>query len=287
MVKLDALTSRVVTDTTTQRTSRSSTLSGILIEEGVVAVESGSSLEMGHSFRKGLENHFNLPVVRLFLTHTHSDHRNGMMAFSDSILTLSSKCLGNMPSSVRLGRWKVETFEQELKLGEKSQVEFFHVGGHTVGSSVTYIPEDRVLIGGDLIFERSVNFGLPVLVFYQNKPKRDGNPEEYITAFKLFKRMKIDIIVPGHGNLIRDAQRHLTEQIKFFEDLRTFILAEISEGKGVEEITLPQLDPISQAYSDLNRYENHSAAKRWLLSYLDKLKKSFYIYYSTHPSIQQ
>jgi glyoxylase-like metal-dependent hydrolase (beta-lactamase superfamily II) len=284
MVQLDVLHPRIVTDTTTQRTSRSSTLGGISLGSSVVAIESGDSLEIGQSLRSALETHFKLPVSHLFLTHTHSDHRKGMMAFKDTTLVVSRKCVEDIPRSVKLGRWSVVSFDDRLDLGEDKQLEFHHMAGHTVGSSVAYVPMDKVLFSGDLIFERSVNFGLPFMGFYQNRPKIDGNPEEHIAAYEQFKKWDVETIVPGHGDLIHDAQDYLDTQIMFFKDLRAFIIAEIEDNKSSDEIVLPQLDPIAQAFSDVEKREQKSAARRWLINYLDKLKLSFYRYYSTHPS---
>lgn len=67
----------------------------------VVAVDCGCSPEAGTALRRGLEDLFSLPVRRLFLTHT--DHRNGMDAFTDAALTASRRCLENKPRSVGLG----------------------------------------------------------------------------------------------------------------------------------------------------------------------------------------
>ncbi|MHA2026622.1 MAG: MBL fold metallo-hydrolase [Candidatus Thorarchaeota archaeon] len=285
MVELDVLSSKIVTDTKTQRISRSSTLGGISIGSSVVAVESGNSLEIGQSLRTTLETYFNKPVSHLFLTHTHPDHRNGMMAFRDTVLTVSRKCVEDIPRSVKLGRWTVESFDEKLVLGEDKQLELFHVAGHTVGSSIAFVLEERVLFSGDLIFERSVNFGLPFMGFYQNRPKSEGNPEEYIAAYERFKKMKVEVIVPGHGDLIHNAQEYLDTQIIFFKELRAFIIREIEDNKSQDDIILPQLDPIAQAFSDVEKREKKSAARRWLINYLDKLKNSFYKYYSTHPSL--
>ncbi len=280
MVQLDELSSRIVTDTTTQRTSRSCTLGGILLDSSVIAVESGSSLDIGVSLRSALESQFNLPISHLFLTHTHPDHRNGMMAFKDTTLIASSRCIEDIPRSVKLGRWSVQTFDDRFILGDDKQVEFHHVAGHTVGSSVAFVPDEKVLFGGDLFFEQSVNFGLPFMSFYQNRPKSDGNPEEYIAAYEKFKTLKVEVIVPGHGNVIYDVQNYLDMQIKFFKDLRAFIISEIKDGKSVNEINLPQLEPIEQAYVDVESRQQKSAARRFLKNYLEKLKRSFYSYYS-------
>ena len=149
-----------------------------------------------------------------------------------------------------------------------------------MGASVAYIPEEQVLFGGDLFIAKPVNFGLPFMGFYQNRPKRDGNPEEYLAAYKKFLEWGVETIVPGHGHVVQEAPSYIKEQIRFFKDLRSFVKSEISDGKPVEEIELPRLDPIQQAYDDVDSRKKRGAALRWLNHYVDVLKTSFYNHYS-------
>jgi len=34
--------------------------------------------------------------------------------------------------------------------------------------------------------------------FYLDKPKKTGNPEEYLTAFKTFLKIDLEVLVPGN-----------------------------------------------------------------------------------------
>jgi glyoxylase-like metal-dependent hydrolase (beta-lactamase superfamily II) len=206
-----------------------------------------------------------------------------MMAFKDTTLVVSQSCIDDMPRSVNLKKWSLEAFDDVFLLEDEISVEFHHVAGHTIDSSVAFIPEEKVLFGGDLFFEKTANFGLPFMGFYRNRPRSDGNPEEHIAAYKKFKEMKVETIVPGHGNLITNAQDHLDVQIKFFQDLGAFMVFQIQSGMALEEITLPELEPIAQAYYDVENREKKAAARRWLDTYLEKLKVSFYTYYSSRP----
>ncbi|NHJ33128.1 MAG: hypothetical protein FK732_09705 [Asgard group archaeon] len=246
-----------------------------------IAIDSGDSLDAGTALRKGLESHFKVPVKYLFFTHTHNDHRNGREAFSDCTFLMSQKCRQNMPQSVRLSKVTVETFEEKFTLKEDDlSVDFIQVGGHSIGFSVAYFPTERVLFAGDLFIVGFVNFGLPFMSFYQNKPKRTGNPEEYFAAFKLFQKMNLDLIVPGHGDLVRNPQEFLEKQTDFFNGLKNHVIEEINEGKSVEEIELPKLEPIVNAYEIAETKKPRSRAMRFLNHYLDVLKISFYNYYS-------
>lgn len=281
MENFESVTKHIVVDTSTQRVSRSCVLGGISLGNYSIAIDSGDSLEVGTAFHKGLESHFKVPVKYLFFTHTHNDHRGGREAFFDSVFLMSQKCRENMPKSVRLSKFAVETFEEKFVLEESDlSVEFIKVSGHSIGFSVAYFPKEKVLFAGDLFIVGSVNFGLPFMSFYQNKPKRTGNPEEYLVAFELFKKMDLEVIIPGHGDLVYDPQKFLKTQTAFFNGLKTHFIAAIAEGKTVEEIDMPQLEPIIKAYNIAEKKKPRSKNIRFLEHYLDTLKTSFYNYYS-------
>ena len=280
MVKLESITEHVAVDITTQRESRSCVLSGIALDDYLIAVDSGHSLDVGMALRQKLEKFFQKPVKFLFLSHTHNDHREGRDAFKDTTLIVNHKCLDNMPKRIRLGKWSKEVFSEQFVLNEGHvDVEFHHVGGHSVGHSVVYFPSEKVLFGCDLFIVRSINFGLPFMGFYQNKPKKTGNPEEYLSAYRKFKSMDIEIIVPGHGDLVTNPQKYLDEQISFFKSLKKHFVSAIREGKKLDEIKLLRFGPIEQAYATAESRRQRSMNLRFLENYLQHLKASFYNYY--------
>ncbi len=281
MPKLEQITSHIAVDTDTQKTTRSCVIGGIFLGNDIVAVDSGSTLEIGKSLRRDLESAFNTQVSHLFLTHTHTDHRLGMSAFNDVALILSRKSMENMPTTERLKEWSVKPFDRRLVLnGDDLNVEFLLVGGHSVGSSIAWVPEEKVVFGGDLFFTGDVNYGLPTMYFYQNKPKKTGNPDEYIAAYEMFRQMRAETIVPGHGDIVYNAQEYLESHLSFFKDLRSFIILSIDEGKSPEEIELPRLPPMERAYAKAEHHPQMSNSLRWLNHYLELLKISFYNHYS-------
>jgi cyclase len=256
-------------------------MGGISLGSYVIAIDSGCSYEIGTTLRRELEAFFALPVKHLFLTHTHTDHRKGMDAFTDTALIASRKCIENMPKNETLGKWSVKLFDVELALDDVDlSAEFHLVSGHSVGSSVVYVPDERVVFGGDLFISGSVNFGLPVMHFYQNRPRRTGNPDEYIVAYEKIREWKVETIVPGHGDIINNAHDYLDDQISFFEEVRSYFISSIDEGKSLEDIDLSIFEPIRQAYVDAGARARKSHSVRWLDRYLELLKKSFYNHYS-------
>lgn len=280
MVNLERIAEHVVVDTVTQLESRSCVLGGISLEEFVIAIETGDSLEVGVGLRNALEKEWGVPVKYWFLSHTHNDHRDGREAFRDATLITSRRCLENMPRRIRLGRWAKVVFDEQWVLENGDfRVHFFHVGGHSVGHSVAYFPRERILFGCDLFIVGRVNFGLPFMSFYQNNPKQTGNPEAYLSAFEKFKTMEIDIIVPGHGDLVYNPPQYLDEQIVFFNKLKDLVMAAIQEGTSLEEFRFPRFGPIEQAYQKAEERGQRSRNLRFLENYLHHLKTSFYNYY--------
>ncbi len=280
MFNLERLTKHTAVDTTIQMTTRSCVVGAISLGKYSIAVDSGNPLEIGQGFRKQLEDYFKLPIKYLFLTHAHSDHRGGMIAFRDSsTLLISQKCKENMPKSTSFSKWTVETFDDKLVLEEDIMVEFHQVAGHSLGSSVAYVPEERVLFAGDLFFEETINLGLPFLGIYQFSPRKTGNPEECLGAFKKFKSMKLDFIVPGHGEVIKNPQEYLDGQIEFFNSLKSFIISEIKDGKSMEDIELPRIGQIERAYQIIEAKSQKYKALKFMDTMLNWIKKSFYEFY--------
>ena len=85
------------------------------------------------------------------------------------------------------------TFERELRidLGNR-EVRVMHLGrGNTAGDVVIYLPKEKILMSGDLLVS-------PVPFTF------DGYPVEWIETLEKIDRLDADVIVPGHGEVMRD-----------------------------------------------------------------------------------
>lgn len=98
---------------------------------------------------------------------------------------------------------------ETLKLGdEEIQVLYFH-GGHTPGDSVVWLPKQRILFSGDLVF---VDRLLGVWPF--------SNTANWLASFTEIEKLQPLLIVPGHGqvcNLAR-AQRDTRDYLRLLRD---------------------------------------------------------------------
>ena len=104
------------------------------------------------------------------------------------------------------------TFDRELRLhcGDTT-VEVRYLGhGHTAGDAVVFVPEDRVIVTGDLVH------GLEPLIL-------DAYPDEWPATLLRMSGLQFYTVVPGHGpvergrttlNLFRDYLVELNQLVK-------------------------------------------------------------------------
>ncbi|GAA0405839.1 MBL fold metallo-hydrolase [Streptomyces luteireticuli] len=76
-----------------------------------------------------------------------------------------------------------------LHIGD-TEVRLFHPGpAHTVGDTVVWLPEQRIVFTGDLIF----NGGTPFIPF--------GSLDGSLRALELLRELDAEVVVPGHGQV--------------------------------------------------------------------------------------
>jgi len=124
---------------------------------------------------------------------------------------------------------------------------------HTISDLIMYLPQDKILFSGDVIF----NEYHPYL--------GDGNPDQLKTELIKIEKMKIEKIVPGHGEI--GGKESITKMIEYLEDLDSIVNKIIEEEGELEELRKKEIP---------GKYE-----KWWLghfyqmnLKFLYKLKKT-------------
>lgn len=162
----------------------------------------------------------------LINTHRHGDHTFGNMYFSDIIAHKNcyEKLKEFTPSYMKYIEENMEkerfreftlklpniVFTDELTLFTKPEIVITHYGGHTDGSVTVYIPEEKVLFSGDLLF---VGYH-PYL--------GDADIKEWINALEDLLQQDITKIIPGHGELCdkREIKTHIDYLETFSDNLK-------------------------------------------------------------------
>ena len=183
----------------------------IVGRNGVILVDSGSTLEVGRHIAAAVRRITDKRVTHVVNTHHHGDHYLGNAAFEDATIISSEMCrkmvletghewLALMESA--LGRklpetkplaagvtyaegTRTETFVQGVRL-----VFWVPRGSHTVGDLLVYLPDDKVLVGGDVLVSRVV----PTL--------QDGFIRNWIHTLDEIRALGVVHFVPGHGDLM-------------------------------------------------------------------------------------
>ncbi|MEJ2095485.1 MAG: MBL fold metallo-hydrolase, partial [Gammaproteobacteria bacterium] len=163
----------------------------IIGDKGVVLVDPGGTDEVGRFVKNQVSKITPKPVTHVINTHSHGDHYLGNIAFPDATIMSSEKCrdlviqtgeewLRMMESMV--GRPFPNTkpitanviypanSKTAIKLNGINLVIWVPAGSHTEGDLMVYLPDEKILIAGDIL----VNGVVPTM--------QDGVVKNWITV---------------------------------------------------------------------------------------------------------
>ncbi|AIQ52071.1 MBL fold metallo-hydrolase [Paenibacillus sp. FSL R7-0331] len=121
------------------------------------------------------------------------------------------------------------TFDHQMTIhgSNRSIVILTFGGGHTQSDAIVYIPEDKILIIGDLVLSKHH----PVLAY--------ANPQEWLNILEQVELLDIVTIVPGHGEVCSLQELH---EVKGYLNYIMEIVAEaIQNKKSIDEIVVPEV----------------------------------------------
>ena len=203
---------------------------GFLVDEEasrVVAIDTCSTEKRTRAFLSAVASVTPLPVRTLVNTHHHGDHTNGNSLVAEGATIIGHHVTREEVRATRIGgleavfgpvEWgdltpapPTVTFADRIDLwvGER-QVELVHVGpaAHTRSDVVAWLPEERVLFSGDLVF----NGGTPFVVM--------GSLAGSLGAIKALRSLDAETIVPGHGGVCGpDALDRVEAYLRWVTDL--------------------------------------------------------------------
>ena len=177
----------------------------ILGEDRRVLVDVGHGRHVNH-VRQGMEEDgvSQDSVDLIIITHTHPDHFEGVPSFLNGRLRVTyhreeadylreeGRALYQM-MGIPVPTIRVEFYIQEghLEIGG-NQYEILQTPGHSPGAICIYWPEKRVLATGDLLFAAGVG----------RTDFPGGSGEQLIESIERVRKLDVDILLPGHGDVI-------------------------------------------------------------------------------------
>ena len=195
--------------------------SGIIAGDGsVVVIDSGYSTAAGRALLADVRRVTALPVKAVLLSHHHFDHAWGSEAFAGAAVIGHENARRAMLTDTAAYREAMAQFaptsggwyglsgdelrtefaattirppsltygsRMTLHLGGQ-RIELYHLGpGHTAGDTLVYLPEAKILFGGDLV----CNHVLPNAA--------DADPLNWMRIVAAVEEIDFEYLVPGHG----------------------------------------------------------------------------------------
>jgi glyoxylase-like metal-dependent hydrolase (beta-lactamase superfamily II) len=125
------------------------------------------------------------------------------------------------------------SFDSPLTLHFAPRIEILHLQGHTQGDAVVYLPEEGVMISGDLI-DRIPFVG-------------HGSLDAWVDSLATLAALDPTVIVPGHGPIFRGGEQIDRLQGYFAELRRVVASAEGEDPKALaEELAAREGEPLAK-----------------------------------------
>ena len=113
------------------------------------------------------------------------------------------------------------------------EIQIHHLGrGHTGGDVVVFLPDEKVVFTGDLLYASAPYLG-------------DAFPSEFIQTLEKLKELDFDLILPGHGPIVRDRSKiNFTQEYlrKYWDQVKRFHEKGLSVKEALARLDLAEYD---------------------------------------------
>jgi glyoxylase-like metal-dependent hydrolase (beta-lactamase superfamily II) len=215
----------------------------IVGDKGVILVDSGGTAEVGRHIAAAIHRITDKPVTHIVNTHYHGDHYLGNTAFEGATIISSEMCrkmvletghewLGIMERAVgrKLPGTKPLAAHVTYPDGTRTETSVHGVrlvfwvpqGSHTSGDLLVHLPDDAVLVAGDVL----VSGVVPTF--------QDGFVRNWIRTLEEMQAFGAAYFVPGHGDLmtLRDVTALRAAMLRFYSGVEQGF----RNGKNEDEI---------------------------------------------------
>ncbi len=204
----------------------------IVANDGVTAIDTCSTERRTKAFLDTVAGVTDAPIRVVINTHHHGDHTHGNylthpatiighVRCRDLVIASGKPDFGNIWDGPEWGDIEIAppfvTFDDHLTVwtGDVcAELHYIGTPAHTTNDIVAYLPEQKVLYTGDLIF----NGGTPFMLM--------GSVAGSLKAVERLRQFDADVIVPGHGPICDlDA---LDQHVRYYE----FVLATAADARA-------------------------------------------------------
>ncbi|NXI36101.1 LACB2 Endoribonuclease, partial [Galbula dea] len=217
---------------------------------------------------------FNISIQDILVTHWHYDHTGGIPDICENILHDSEYHICKLP--------RVPHHEEEIKGGHKyfylkdgdviqtegATLRVLYTPGHTDDHMSLHLEEENAVFSGDCILGE----GTTVI----------EDLHDYMKSLEKLLQMKLDVIYPGHGPVVRDASHRIQSYISHRVAREQQILNVLQQNPD-KSYTSPEL--VQLIYQEIP--DNLlKAAEKNLLVHLKKLEKEGKVLCEANPNFR-
>ena len=185
------------------------------------------------------------PLSLIYITHEHADHFLGLEVFRGAyprvriVATSAVVARINQVYQEKIDKWKqllgssatthvvpVEPFDGDTIPFESSHIEVLkHIQGDTNENTMLWIPGQRILVGGDVVFNN-----MHVYTAETDSQAR----RKWLDSLNTIRELKPSVVIPGHSNV--GAPLDASTAVDF---TKTYLLAfeqELSKAKDPDSL---------------------------------------------------
>jgi glyoxylase-like metal-dependent hydrolase (beta-lactamase superfamily II) len=206
----------------------------VITTEGVVVVDALGSPALATELLQAIARLTPQPVRHVIVTHYHADHIYGLQVF---------KAAGATITAHRSAQAYLHSDTAALRLRTSRETLFPWVQfvlqpagpAHTVEDLVVVLPQQQLLMAGDLVFRGRIPF------------VGTADSGRWVQALQSLLALGVHTIVPGHGPVSQDARADLQLTADYLQHLRNTM------GEAART-----LEPFEDAYAkaDWSRFEH-------------------------------
>lgn len=231
----------------------------IVGDKGVILVDSGGSDEVGRHIATAVRRITHKPITHVVNTHHHGDHYFGNVAFEGATLISSVMCRKMVLETSH--EW-LEIMERDIgrKLpgtkplaagvtypaGTRTET-FIHgvrvvfwvpMGSHTIGDLLVHLPDDKVLVAGDVL----VSGVVPTF--------QDGSVKNWLQTLAEIETLGVAHFVPGHGDVmtLHDVTALRETMYRFYSGVKGGFRNGQSESEIRKSLDLSSWDKLERSY---------------------------------------
>jgi cyclase len=181
-------------------------------------------------------------VNTAIVTHSDGDHVNGLAAFPAGLAIIAQEnCKKEMQASAGSrnpapqDRLPTKTYSKTDKMTiDGIHIRLYHwANAHTSGDTVVYLPDQKVVFGGDLLVTNRPDTNIHL--------EKHGSAAGWIENAKGMLGLDADTYLTGHGNMMTKAE--VQKKLDLIEDKYNKIKTMVVQGKSLDEIKTSLGDP--------------------------------------------